>query len=84
MAIIVPIRNDGGMTSGRHNGMPMESCERILEILGRINRTWFGLDLEGNREKDRKDDVFVFSLRPFVPFSEIGNKKYVGQKREDK
>lgn len=78
MAIIVPIRNDGGMNSGRHNGMPMKSCEWILEILGRINRTWFGLDLEGDRGKDRKD-VFVFSLRPFVPFSEIGNKKYVGQ-----
>lgn len=38
------------------------------------------VDLEGDREKDRKDDVYVFSLRPFVPFSEIGNKRYVGQR----
>lgn len=38
--------------------------------------------MEGDREKDRKDDVFVFSLKLFVPFSEIGNKKYVGQKRK--
>lgn len=27
MAIIAPIRNDGGMNSGRHNRMPMKSCE---------------------------------------------------------
>lgn len=39
VAVVVPIRNDVDMNSGRHNGVLIESCEWILEILGRVNRT---------------------------------------------
>lgn len=42
VAIVVPIRNDGDMNSGRQNGVLIESREWILEILGRVSSTWFG------------------------------------------
>lgn len=42
------------------------------------------LDLEGDREKDRRDDAHIFSLRQFVPFGETGNTRGIQGKEDDR
>lgn len=39
------------------------------------------LDLEGDGEKDSKDDAYIFSCGQFVPCSEIENKRKSSVKR---
>lgn len=65
-------------------GYLWRAVNRFYKYLEKSMGHGLGLDLEGDKEKDWKDEAHIFSLRQFVPFSETGNTRGIQGKENDR